>query len=103
MANVNHHDPLRGTAGVLIVPSAPRPRDTAARANAHGTVIIGAFCLMLTTIAVSFMDQSPLAAVVTLLGAPIVLGILAVAWMRPTGASPEHHPSVDRVLDDTAP
>lgn len=29
--------------------------------------------------------------------------VMATAWMRADGHSPEHHPPVDRILDDTNP
>ena len=42
-------------------------------------------------------------ALATLVAGGVVLFIMAIAYMRPHGQSPEHHPPGDRFVDDTAP
>jgi hypothetical protein len=69
----------------------------------HATVLVGILLGMSLAFAVALLDDSPIAAVTLVLVVPVMTGVLSVAWMRPPSRSPEHHPAIDRLLDDTSP
>jgi hypothetical protein len=39
----------------------------------------------------------------SLISGLVVMFVMAVAYLRPEGAAPEHHPRIDHILDDTNP
>lgn len=51
----------------------------------------------------ALLDNAPAVALGVLLFGIVAAFVLAVAWMRPRNASPEHHPAIDRLFDDTSP
>ena len=70
---------------------------------AHATVLVGILLSMSLGVGIALLGDSPLFALGFLLVIPVAAGVLSVAWMRPASASPEHHPKIDRYLDDTSP
>lgn len=46
--------------------------------------------------------QTPLAFGI-LVGGAVLLFVFSIAYMRPSGRSPEHHGKVDRLVNDTKP
>ena len=83
------------------VPRAAPPRS--ARIQLHGTLLVALLLGMSLAFGVALLRDSPLLALGILLVLLIGAGIMSVAWMRPPGASPEHHPKIDHYLDDTSP
>jgi len=64
------------------------------------------FTLMFVTVAafgIALVLGSAFGAVAALLVGFVAIFVLAIAWMRPRGYPPEHHPKVDRIFDDTSP
>ena len=62
--------------------------------------------MMLVTVAafgIALALDSALGAVTALLVGFVSIFVMAIAWMRPRGYPPEHHPKIDRLFDDTAP
>lgn len=51
----------------------------------------------------ALLDNSPEMALSALVGGWVVAALLALAWARPPSGSPEHHPRIDRLFDDTSP
>jgi hypothetical protein len=78
-------------------------REASAPRVSHATVLVGLLLAMSLAVAIALLEDSPLGALEFLLVMPVVAGILSVAWMRPASGSPEHHPAIDRILDDTSP
>lgn len=87
----------QGSATVAMARAASAPNVS------HATVLVGLLLAMSLAVAITLLEDSPLGALEFLLVTPIVAGILSVAWMRPPSGSPEHHPAIDRILDDTSP
>ncbi len=71
------------------------------RRHAKGLAIYLVASLLLVVVAI-YLKVLWLA-VAVLLSAPVMGAILATAFMRARGHSPEHHPPIDRHLHDTRP
>lgn len=81
----------------------PVPRSSAVRAQTHGTVVVAVLLAASLGFGAALLQGSPLFAFGMLLFLLIATGIISVAWMRPSSASPEHHPRIDHYLDDSSP
>ena len=92
-------DDVRGVEGRFT----PVPRSSTVRAQTHGTVLVAVLLATSLGFGVALLQGSPLFAFGMLLFLLISTGIISVAWMRPPGASPEHHPKIDHYLDDSSP
>lgn len=69
----------------------------------HSTSLVTTLGLVPIAFGGALLDGSPEVALITLLGGWIVAALLATAWTRPPSGSPEHHPRIDRLFDDTSP
>jgi len=83
-------------------------RDRALRARertflAHSTLIVAEMMLIPLVFSGALLEGSPLLAVNVLLIGWVATAVIAIAWMRPAGVSPEHHPKIDKLFDDTSP
>jgi len=52
---------------------------------------------------ISLVVGSVVGALAALLVGFVSMFIMAIAWMRPASYPTEHHPKIDRIVDDTAP
>jgi hypothetical protein len=68
----------------------------------HGKKLVELFAVMALAVETAFLTSSLIVAICALLAGLDVAFVLAVAWMRPVG-SREHHPAIDKVLDDADP
>lgn len=59
--------------------------------------------LMLVVFVAAIVDDSFILAVCSVEVGVTALFVMSIAWMRPKGYPPEHHPKIDKALDDTAP
>lgn len=66
--------------------------------------IIGGLLLLVATafIAAVLWSHMELAVAILIMGS-MLLGIIAIAYMRPTGRSPERHANVDQIVRDVEP
>ncbi|MDX2053036.1 MAG: hypothetical protein SFV15_11625 [Polyangiaceae bacterium] len=69
----------------------------------HWLGVVLLFVAVTMAFAVAIALGFPLVAYAALVVGLVITVLLCVAWMRPQGGSPEHHPPVDRVFDDTNP
>jgi hypothetical protein len=53
-------------------------------------------------LAAALMEALVVAGTLAALGVLVAI-LMAVAWMRPQGYPTEHHPRIDKLLDDTRP
>jgi hypothetical protein len=67
----------------------------------RGLVIL--FGLLALAFVAAIWADSVAFALGALVSGLVLAFVMATAWMRPAGHTPEHHPPVDRVLDDTNP
>ncbi len=102
MASVSRIHLVDGTGGVSSA-LAPNKRTHPEHSTGRATVLVGLFLSMSLGSGVALLGESPLAALLVVLALPVLVGVLCVAWMRPPSGSPEHHPRIDRLLDDTSP
>jgi hypothetical protein len=70
---------------------------------AHSTLLVSGLGLVPLAFGGALLDGSPELGLITLLAGWVFAGLLAMAWARPASGSPEHHPKIDRLFDDTAP
>jgi len=68
----------------------------------HGKALVELFAVMALAVETAFLTSSLIVAICALLAGLDVAFVLAIAWMRPVG-SREHHPPIDKVLDDADP
>jgi hypothetical protein len=101
MVNVSRLELVRGGGAHTAFASAAHERTNTSAGRA--TVLVGILLAMSLAVAIALLEDWPLGALELLLVVPILAGVLAVAWMRPASRSPEHHPNIDRLLDDTDP
>jgi hypothetical protein len=71
--------------------------------TSHPAVRAALPLLAVLGIAFAFLGGSPAWAVAIIMVALVIGYVLGVAWMRPRQVRAEHHPKIDRFLDDTAP
>lgn len=64
------------------------------------TVLFG--LLSLAFVAALWLDSVAIA-LASLVSGLVMAFVMATAWMRADGHSPEHHAGVDKVFDDTSP
>ncbi len=69
----------------------------------HTTGIVALFLIIVGTFGFAIFAGSTMVALMALLGGLVIAFVMAIAWMRPAGYPPEHHPKIDRIFDDTAP
>jgi len=92
-----------GSNGAAPAVLAPIKHTHIDHSTGRATVLIGLFLSMSIGVGAAFLSESPLGAVLVFLALPVMVGVLCVAWMRPPSGSVEHHPRIDRFLDDTSP
>lgn len=68
----------------------------------HGKALVELFAVMALAVETALLTSSLIIAICALLAGLDIAFVLAVAWMRPAG-SQEHHPAIDKILDDTDP
>ena len=68
----------------------------------HGKALVELLAVMALAVETAFLTSSLIVAIVALLAGLDIAFVLAVAWMRPVGAR-EHHPAIDKLLDDAEP
>jgi len=68
----------------------------------HGKALVELFAVIALAVETAFLTNSLIVAIGALLAGLDIAFVLAIAWMRPEGAR-EHHPAIDRLLDDTDP
>jgi len=101
MARTDRIEPIFGMSGAHAPVAAPHP--SRERSVAHATVLFAILLAMSLGFGAAWLGDSPVYAVAVLLVVLISAAVLSVAWMRPPGGSPEHHPRIDHLLDDTSP
>lgn len=69
----------------------------------HGVGMVLLLVLTVAAFALALMLGQPIGAFALLLVGFVVAFVMAIAWMRPPSSSPEHHPKIDRIFNDTAP
>jgi hypothetical protein len=69
----------------------------------HWRALIGMVVIMVIGFVGALALDSVAMALGTLISGLVVLFVMAIAYLRPEGASPEHHPRIDHILDDTNP
>lgn len=79
----------------------PLLRQMAMQRHWRGLVVL--FMLLALAFVAAIWADSVAFALGALVSGLVLAFVMATAWMRPDGHSPEHHPPVDRVLDDTNP
>lgn len=99
MGRIHVVDGVQGVEGRFT----PVPRSSTVRAQTHGTFVVAVLLATSLGFGVALLQDSPLFAFGMLLFFLIATGIISVAWMRPSSASPEHHPKIDHYLDDSSP
>lgn len=92
-----------GSNGAAPAALAPIKHTHLDHSTGRATVLVGLFLSMSIGAGAAFLGESPLGALLVFLALPVMVGVLCVAWMRPPSGSPEHHPKIDRFLDDTSP
>lgn len=97
MAGTRRIELVGGAAAPL---ESSRPRE---RSVAHANVLFAILLAMSLGFGAAWLGDSPFYAFAVLLVVLISAGVLSVAWMRPPSGSPEHHPKIDHLLDDTSP
>ena len=71
--------------------------------NSHFKGIALALALIVVAFIVALaVGQQPIAFGILVCGA-VLLFVFSIAYMRPSGRSPEHHAKVDRWVNDTKP
>lgn len=66
----------------------------------HGKALVELFAVIALAVETALLTSSLVVAICALLAGLDIAFVLAVAWMRPMG-SREHHPAVDKLVDDT--
>ena len=69
----------------------------------HWRALVIGFGLILVGFVGGLALESIAIALVSLVTGLVVAFVMAIAYLRPEGASPEHHARVDHLLDDTNP
>ena len=68
----------------------------------HGKALVELCAVIALAAETAFLTSSLIVAICALLAGLDIAFVLAVAWMRPDGAR-EHHPAIDKVLDEADP
>jgi hypothetical protein len=61
------------------------------------------FIATVAAFGLSLMAGSPVVAFALLLVGFVVAFVMAPAYSRPPSYPPEHHPKIDKIVDDTSP
>jgi hypothetical protein len=69
----------------------------------HWRGLIALFALLALAFVTALWVDSVAIALGALVSGLVLAFVMATAWMRADGHSPEHHHPVDRVVDDTSP
>jgi hypothetical protein len=65
----------------------------------HGKALVEILAVTALAAETALLTSSLVIAICALLAGLDIAFVLAVAWMRPAG-SIEHHPAIDKILDD---
>ena len=60
-------------------------------------------CLVAVAFAIALSLGHPVVGFVMLIGGLVITFVMAIAYMRPKGHTPEHHGKIDRIVRDTKP
>lgn len=71
--------------------------------NSHYKGISLAALFVVVAFVVALTVGQQLLAFGVLLGGAVLLFVFSVAYMRPSGRSPERHAKIDRIVNDTKP
>lgn len=69
----------------------------------HWHALVGGFGLILVGFVGGLALESIALALASLVSGLVVAFVMAIAFLRADGHSPEHHPRMDRVFDDMNP
>jgi hypothetical protein len=69
----------------------------------HWRGLVALFGLLALAFVAAIWVDSVAMALAALVSGLVLAFVMATAWMRPAGHTPEHHASIDRVFDDTNP
>jgi hypothetical protein len=69
----------------------------------HWRALVGIVMLMIAAFVGALALDSIALALGTLVSGLVVMFVMAIAYLRPKGSAPEHHPRIDHILDDTNP
>ena len=69
----------------------------------HWRALVIGFALVPCGFLIGLALESIAIALASLVSGLVVAFVMAIAFLRADGHSPEHHPRVDRVFDDTSP
>jgi len=101
MAGTRRIELVGGVSGAAAPLESSRP--SRERSVAHANVLFAILLSMSLGFGAAWLGDSPVYAFAVLLVVLISAAVLSVAWMRPPSGSPEHHPKIDHLLDDTSP
>jgi predicted Na+-dependent transporter len=101
MAGNSRAELVGGASGISAPLNSTLPRRE--RSVAHAIVLFAVLLCMSLGFGLALLGNSPMVAVIVLLVVLISAGVMSVAWMRPASGSPEHHPKIDHLLDDSSP
>lgn len=71
--------------------------------NSHFKGISLAALFIAIAFVIALAVGQPLVAFGVLLGGAVLLFVFSIAYMRPSGRSPERHAKIDRIVNDTKP
>jgi hypothetical protein len=69
----------------------------------HWRGLVALFGLLTLAFVSALWIDSVAIALAALVSGLVMAFVMATAWMRADGHSPEHHAAVDKVFDDTSP
>jgi DMSO/TMAO reductase YedYZ heme-binding membrane subunit len=69
----------------------------------HWRALVGMVVLMIVGFVGAIAFGSIAIALGSLISGLVVMFVMAIAYLRPEGSAPEHHPRIDHILDDTNP
>lgn len=69
----------------------------------HPFAIWALFFLMLFGFLFGFITGSPYIAGLSLIVGIVLIFVMGIAWVRFRGGPTEHHPRIDKIVDDTRP
>jgi hypothetical protein len=66
----------------------------------HTTGIVSLFVLLVIGFEVALIAGSTVLGVIVLVTGLVLAFVMGIAWMRPSSGPDEHHPPVDKVVND---
>jgi hypothetical protein len=69
----------------------------------HWRALVGIVMVMVVGFVAALGFGSVAIALGSLISGLVVMFVMAIAYLRPAGSAPEHHPRIDHILDDTNP